>query len=115
MPWGPVPGVPSPVPRLPRSLVDDPPRLAHRPLDAAGVEDVDAGAGADPALDVVLHLAGDGLAVEVAGVGRGLDVDGELVEPAGPGQHALEVWRQPRDRQHDLLDLRGEDVDPAHD
>src|SRR6476620_7124411 len=101
MPWRQVPGC-RPRPRLPGSLVDDPPRLAHRPLDAAGVEDVHAGAGADPALDVVLHITGDGLAVEVAGVGGGLDVDGQLVEPAGTGEYVLEVRRQPRDRQHDL-------------
>ncbi len=54
------------------------------------------------------------------GVGRGrlraaLDLDGERVQAAVAAEHALEVRRQLRRAQDELLDLGGEDVHPAHD
>ncbi len=44
-----------------------------------------------------------------------LHLHGELVEVAGPGQHAQVVRRQPLDREDLLLDLAREHVDAAHD
>ena len=49
------------------------------------------------------------------GVGAALDVDGHRVHPAGAGQVQLEVRRQGRDLEDELLDLGREEVDAAQD
>src|SRR5437899_8936351 len=84
------------------SFVEDALGLAERALDAAGERKPHRRRDADVGLDVVLERARDGMAGLLAALRERrahLDVDGHLVQRAGPGD-LDEVMR----RQLDLLE-----------
>src|SRR5215831_9835351 len=62
-------------------LVDHPPGLADaHPFDGERLDHLDAGRDADVALDVVLQLAGDGVAIGITHLGGELDAHREAIE-----------------------------------
>ena len=80
------------------------------------LDHLDVDADPDPVLDPGPQRVAEDLRVLVAAPTLGaLHPDGELVEVAGPGEHAQVVRAEPLHGQDLLLDLAGEDVHPAHD
>jgi len=69
--------------------------------------------------DSILHLAGERLPRLARGhrpaVGSSLDPHSQGVEPALAREDQLEVRASPAVRDHQLLELRGEDVDATQD
>src|SRR5664279_4179812 len=89
-------------------LVDDPPGLAQRALDAARCGDADFGRHADEALDVMREARAGGVAVRRSRRRHALDQHGQRIEMSRARDLELVVRRQHVVAQDQFLDLRRE-------
>ena len=95
------------------SLVEHAQRLALRARDRALVEHPHLADQPERTVEPAPHLPGEIVAIEARAVR--LHLDDEHVECAGALETQLVVRREAVEREQRRLDLRGEDVDPAHD
>ena len=97
-------------------VVDHALGLADRnALDGVGIEHLHAGGDADVALDVMMQLVRDGVAIRVAHFLAELDAHRERVQVPLLAEDQQVVGRQRRHPADQLLDLRGEHVHAADD
>ncbi len=88
-------------------------RCRRRPvLLSVRCERLDPRGHPDPLLDPVGSAPAELVRPAGVGLGGGLDLHGELVEVARPGEHAQVVRREPLDGQDLLLDLVGKTFTP---